>query len=351
MNRCKVLMTLVLMTLTMLGCQQEQSADTPVVVPPEKIVQVTVHTVEPRAITETFTLPGHLEAWEDLILSAELAGPVRWVGPQEGDPLTAGQKILKIDTDTLSADYDRDSSDWQVKAQKLERMERLAEKNLISEQELDDMASAVAAAQATLQQTELRLTKSTLKTPIAAVLDSLMVDRGEFVSVGQPLVRLLQVDRLKVFVDVPEKDVDYLHVGDPIELSTATIDQQQAINRSGVLLAVSYAADPVTRTYRAKIGIDNIGHRLRPGRIVRVYFKRRQIDKALTVPLYALVERDGSKALFIEQQGTVRQRTIETGAVIGDQVVITSGLEAGDRVVVKGQQLISDNAKVMVEGI
>jgi len=351
LKTCKRLILLLSVLLALSACQKDQQ---PVAIaqeaPSEQVVQVSVEVAEPSEMIETFTLPGSLEAWEDLTLSAEIAGPVRWVGPEEGARLKSGQEILKIDTDTLLSDFERDSTSFKIKSRKLERYEMLADQQLISQQELDDMQFVVEAARTELQQSELMLRKSTLRTPVAGVLDDLLVDRGEYVKVGQALARIVQIDRLKVLIAVPEKDVSYLEVGDKVKVVGAVIDGKEAESHIGRIQFISYTADPATRTYLAKIEIDNKLGDLRPGKIVRAHFERRSIQQALSVPLYALVDRDGQQVVFIEKQGTARMVEVTTGAVIGRRIVVEKGLSAGDRIIVKGQQLLTDGALTAEEG-
>lgn len=352
MKTCKgLVLCLSVLLLLVSGCQKEQSSEVAAKdAPPEKIVQVSVEVAEPQEMVETFTLPGSLEAWEDLILSAELAGPIRWVGPEEGEWLKKGQEILKIDTDTLTSNYERDRISLETKNRKLERYEKLVDQQLVSQQELDDLKYLVAEARADLRRSELQVQKSTLRTPVAGVLDDLLVDRGEYIVPGQALARVVQVDRLKVLVAVPEKDVSYLKVGDKIRVVGAEIDGKDAASRVGRIQHIAYSADSATRTYLAKIEIDNDAGDLRPGKIVRAYFNRRNLPQALSVPLYALVDRDGRKVVFAERDGRAEMLLVKTGAVIDQRVVIEQGLSAGDRIIVKGQQLIADGALIAVEG-
>lgn len=346
-----MILILSVLLVFVVGCQPEQeSTAIAQEAPPVKVVQVSVETVKSKKMVETFTLPGSLEAWEDLTLAAELNGAIRWIGPEEGDPLKSGQDILKIDTDTLQADYERHRISFEIKQRKFDRYEKLVSQQLVSQQELDDMKYSLEEVRADLRHSELMLLKGVLRSPVVGVLDDLMVDRGEYVVTGQPMARIVQVDRLKVMVDVPEKDVSYLKVGDDIRIVGAVIDGKEAVTTVGRIQHIAYTADPATRTYRAKIAIDNKDGVLRPGNIVRAHFSRRNIQNALSVPLYALIDRDGRKVVFVEDNGVARMVSVTTGAVIGRRIVVEEGLAAGDRIIVKGQQLIMDGAQVAVEG-
>ncbi len=127
------------------------------------------------------------------------------------------------------------------------------------------------------------------------------------------------------------------------------IDTGETITREGRLTHLAYKADPVTRTYRAKVEVDNRDRQLRPGMIVRIEALRRTFADAVAVPLYAVIDHDGRKVVFVEEQGKARLRPVEIGRALGEQVVIRAGLVAGERLIVKGQHLLSDGMPVTVE--
>ncbi len=315
---------------------------------PRRVTSVELLSIVRADVQQRFTLPGALQAWEDLTLSAEVAGPVNWIGPQEGERLKKGETILTIDPQTWQANYDRDKVEAELQKKKLDRFQRLVEQNLVSQQEYENSVNAYERARVAARLSALQLAKSSLKVPVAGILDNLLVDRGEYVRVGDPLALVVQINRLKVEVDVPEKDIGYLQIGEKIEVVQANIGREDGIVRAGKLTHLAYKADPVTRTYRAVIEIDNPDHVLRPGMIVRIEAVRRLLPQVVAIPLYALLDRDGKKVVFVKKGGEVELREVEVEAVVDAQVVIRSGLEAGEELIIKGQHLLVDGAPVQV---
>ena len=356
MNRFHQLLVfpIILVALLLLsGCSGETAngsndASSEIEIKPERVTHIEVLALVRTDVQEHFTLPGALKAWEDLTLAAEVSGPVTWIGPQEGQRMKKGRPILTIDPETRQANYNRDKLEADLKKKKMERLQSLVEQNLVSQQEYEDGVNAYERARVALRLSELQLNKSTLMMPISGVLDDLFVDRGEYVKVGDPIALVVQIDRLKVEVDVPEKDISYLSPGEEVSIVQANIGRGVGIQREGKIVHLAYKADPITRTYRALIEIDNKDLQLRPGMIVRVKAVRRELPQAVTIPLYALVDRDGKKVVFVEQNTTAQQRDVEVEAILGDQVVIRSGLDAGENLIIKGQQLIADGARVEV---
>ena len=340
-----------LASLTLTGCSngEETEAQTPSS-PREKVTNVALSTVVRQDIQETFTLPGTLEAWEDLTLAAEMAGPVRWIGPKEGDRLKKGDAILRIDPERREAELTRDQIEFELQQKHLERRRTLVERGLVSQQEYEDARKTFEQAQARLLLSKVALDKSTLRSPVDGVLDRLLVDRGEYVSDGDPAAVVMQVNRLRALVDVPEKEILDLAVGGKALVFTAPVRGGSSPGLDGEIIHLSYGADPATRTYLAKIAMDNSAETLRPGMIVQVVFSRRELTQVIAVPLYALVDRDGVKVVYVEQGGKAQLRPVKVGPIVGDLAVIAEGLRAGEQLIVKGQHLVNDGASVVGQG-
>ncbi len=340
------LLVVVALSLVVNGCGEKKTTAQKTAERPVKKARVELVKVVATNLQETFVLPGRLEAWESLTLAAELAGPVRWIGPAEGDYLTVDEAILRIDTDTLKANLQRDQTGFEVQQKEFNRYQQLLAEQLVSQQEFGVVRSALEAARANLRQSQLALDKSLLKSPINGILDRLLVDRGEYVSPGDPLAEIVQIDKLKVIVDVPEKDVAYLAPGQKVEVISASLGDDTTDFLAGKILHVGYQADPASRTFRVKVEVGNPAKKLRPGMILRVRFLRKKHVGVLAVPLFAVVDRDGQKYLFVSDHQQARQKLVRLGAVVGDRVIVEAGLKPGEQLVVKGQQLLTDGAQI-----
>jgi len=313
----------------------------------KKAVNVAVKVLEQEDVEEIFTLPGTLEAWENLTLSLEQAGPIVWIGPSEGDRLKAGDEILRMDKEALLSQHARNETDFDIRNKQFERADALLKDQLISERERDEVYQAFQSANTSLTETRIALEKSTLISPIDGILDRLLVDRGEYGNTGTPAAVIVKVDKLKVVVDVPEKDVPYTKTGQRVMVLPAEVNRKVA-GRRGRIIHVSYLANEATRTYRTKVEIGNSDGFLRPGMIVRVKFVRRVLKDAIVIPLYAILDKDGQKFVFVVEDGTAVRRQVRLGPIINGTVVIYGGIQVGEHLVVKGQQLVVDGGPVAV---
>ena len=334
------------------GETEEQTAETaqgnqPAAEVEKQPVNVAVEVLAPMTVEETFTLPGTLEAWEDLSLSLEQSGTIQWIGPSEGSRVKNGEEILRIDTELLEAQHSRNQVDLELKEKQLERVQSLLSEKLVSEREFDEANHDVQTARTALEQSSIAIRKSTLVSPIDGILDRLYVDRGEYGNPGTLAAVVVKINKLKVNVDVPEKDVSYVKSGQRVKVLPAEVNVS-GIGRSGRIIHVSYLADENTRTYRTRVRIDNSDGFLRPGMIVRVNFVRSVIEDAIVVPLYAVMDREGVKYVFVEEDGTAVKREVHLGPIINGKVVVFGGVQEGEHLVVKGQQLLLDGGPVKV---
>ena len=327
-----------------------QKKDEIQLVKPEKVVPVTTERLVRSDLTETFTLPANLEAWEDLTLAAETPGAIYKINVKEGDQVKAGQVLLEIDPDTTKSLLQKNQDDVTLVEQKFHRFQQLVADGLVSQQELDDLKNRLVAAKSVLKTTKLQLAKSFPQAPVSGVIDRLYVDRGEYVDPGKPLLQLVQAEKLKVIADVPEKDVQFLHLDDRVKIVPASITTTPSDPIVGIIDHIALTANPTTRTYRTKIIIDNRSARLRPGMIVRAQFVRQKLQQVISIPLYAVIERDGEKYVFIYNNGQAKKTNVVIGSSIGQRIVIEEGLQQNQELIIAGQQLLVDGSRVEVRG-
>ncbi len=335
---------LLLVLLPVSGCDSEPPvAD---IVDNDRRVNVVTQSLVPVDLIETFTLPARVQAREDLTLSAEAAGTVVSAPVREGMRVVQGQVLIEIESDVIRAQLERETENVAVLTTRRDRLQRLAAEGLVSRQELDDVGNALTAAQTALDQARIKMQKTTLRAPINGVVDRRLVDVGEYIDLGKPLLRLVSVEQLEVIADVPEKDAGFLQPGQEVTITPAIIHGDQAKPLTAVIEYIAFVADEVSRTYSTRMVIEQPDGILRPGMIARATFVRQEHRQAMVVPLFSVLDRRNIKVAYIVEDGYAREVEVVTGSSVGQQLVVRSGLEIGQRLVVKGQQLLIDGVAV-----
>ncbi|MBD1399235.1 efflux RND transporter periplasmic adaptor subunit [Pelovirga terrestris] len=312
----------------------------------QRRVNVVTQSLVPVDLTETFTLPARVQARDDLTLSAEVAGTVVNTPVREGMRVVQGQVLIEIDSSVIRAQLERETENVAVLMARRDRMQRLATEGLVSQQELEDVNNGLTAAHTGLEQARIQLNKTTLRSPIDGMVDRRLVDVGEYVDPGKPLLRLISIEQLEVIADVPEKDVGFLKPGQLVTITPAIIHGDQAEPLKAIIEYIAFVADEVSRTYHTRMIIEQPGGILRPGMIARATFIRQEHRQALVVPLFSVLDRRNTKIAYIVEDGYAREVEVVTGSSVGRQLVVRSGLEAGQQLVIKGQQLLIDGVAV-----
>jgi membrane fusion protein (multidrug efflux system) len=346
-----VFWTMVLTALTaafvLAGCQdQESMAVAENTSSQAPAISVAVMIVEPVSIRDVIFLPGESEASEDVKVAANTAGRVDWIGPREGQSVNKGDLLARIDVSALKASRDHAEAAYKLADDLYQRRLRLFDNKIIAREELNQSETQRTLALTDLAQIKVRYNHGFPKSPITGIVNHLYLDEGEYADIGKPIVDIVNIDRIKINVRVPELDVRFVKKGQSTPVKIDAFPERTLI---GTVEFVSFKADPATKTFLVRSIIDNADHDIRPGMIGRVAFVRRAIANAVAAPLFALVDKGGERIVFVEKDGVAESRTISIGVIEGDRVQITSGLKVGDHLIVKGHTEVEDGMKVIVK--
>ncbi len=338
---------LLLLSFVMAGCQgSESQAEPGKTQEPAKVVKVDVIEVTPGPIHDVLVLPGETEAWQDVTVAADKDGRVEWIGPREGEKVKKGELLARIDVSALKTVISRAEASADLANDLYNRRKTLFDRGIVHKEALEKAQTDKALAESDLLKAKVEYDRGFPHAPIGGMVNYLHVDEGEFVRRGQSMIELVNVDKIKIYVNVPELDVRYLTKGQEVMV---TVDAFPGLKLKGTVDFVAYKADPATKTFRVRVLIDNANHDIRPGMIARVAFLRRMIPDAVSAPLFAILDKGGERLLFVEEAGVAKARTISIGVIEGDRVQITKGLNPGDHLIVTGQRDVEEGMKVQIQ--
>ena len=342
-----MILTALMATFVLLGCQDQESVAIAENTSPEvPAIPVSVEIVEPVTLRDVIFLPGETEASEDVKVAANTAGPVDWIGPREGQKVNKGDLLIKIDVSALKASLDHAQAAYKLAGDLYQRRLRLYDNKIIAREELDQSETQRTLALTDLEQIKVRYNHGFPKSPITGIVNHLYLDEGEYADIGKPIADIVNIDKIKINVRVPELDVRFVKKGQQTSVKIDAFPDRTLI---GTVDFVSFKADPATKTFLVRSIIDNPDHDIRPGMIGRVAFVRRVIADAVAAPLFTLVDKGGERIVFVEKDGVAESRTISIGVIEGDRVQITGGLNPGDHLIVKGHTEVEDGMKVVVK--
>ncbi|MBT3191857.1 MAG: efflux RND transporter periplasmic adaptor subunit [Verrucomicrobia bacterium] len=314
---------------------------------PEKAVLVRAQVVVPRAIDDTVVLPGWVEADVSATLAVEKGGRVTEVTVDRGDAVTKGQVLLRIDgrhwevlkkqASIELADAERDLSRW----------EKLKGEGAVSTSDFDAIQHRRNMAAVAAEEAAVHISQCELTSPIDGVVDARYVELGEYVSEAQSVLKVVSLDPLNVVVNVPERDVHAVKVGTVLRLSTTT---QPDVTFEGCVSFVAVAGDVQANTFAVELSMENPPETLKPGMIVDVELCRSAREKAVVVPFSAVVPKRGEHIVFVVEDERTVLRVVQIDSIVGQDVVLTSGLSEGDVLVIEGQRTLQDGVLVSVAG-
>jgi membrane fusion protein (multidrug efflux system) len=356
---------------TLSGCSQGQSASGP---PPASEPEVTVATIAPQQVTLTTELAGRTSPFLVAEVRPQVGGIIQKRLFKEGADVKAGELLYQIDPSTYQAAYDVAKSAL-AKAQanalpaklKAERFASLSKVNAVSRQDNDDAQAAngqaqaeVLSARAALESARINLSYTRVTAPIAGRIGKSAVTPGALVTASQALV-LATVQQLDpIYVDVTQSSGEVLRMKRDLasgKLKKAGADGAKVklffedgspYAQEGVLQFSDVTVDQSTGVLTLRAVFPNPNHNLLPGLYVRAVLEEGVEDQALLAPQRA-VSRDSKGTplvMVVKPDGVVEARPIETGRVVGDNWLVTSGLAAGERIIVDGLQKVRPGAKV-----
>ncbi len=322
--------------------KQDVSASTKV---EQKATNVKVQVLKAHTLEDRLLLTGSVEPWESVALSAELDGQIEWQGIEEGDEVVAGQDLVRIDIGPIRARLSEAQAQHELAVQELTREGNLQKAGISSSQALDRAKTDRDITEAALRRMQVELGKSIVVAPFDGVVDLLANEQAEFVGRGDPLVRLVQIHKMKVEVGIPERDISFFKRG---EMVTVTIDALPGRKFAGKIHQIATSAHRRTRTFNTEIALDNVDGVLKPGMIARARLVRRRYPNAISIPIFSVIPVQDRYKVFVEVDGTARPHMIDVGIFQENMVHVTEGLSDGDRLIVLGQRDLSEGDRLTV---
>ncbi len=346
------------------GCTEQQ---TPVEMPPPA---VSVHEVTAGSPAIHREFIGRVDAPDRVDLRARVSGILQARNFEEGARVERDQLLFEIERDAYQAQVDQAaaqvaSAEAQVADAevRLSRMEQLGVNRSVSQQDVDEARAAaqvaragVEGSKAALQQATLNLDHTRITAPVAGRIGEANVDTGNLVGPDSGvLATIVSLDPVHVHFTL--SDVEYLALRRRVAEDGAAPNIEPALRLSdgteyphpGRIELIANEIDPGTGTLTARAVFPNPDELLRPGQFVTVVFEGSAPEAVPLVPQAAVLSgQSGRSVMVVGDDNVVEQRAIETGEASGDMWVVTSGLAAGERVVVRGLQKIRDGMTVDV---
>ncbi len=310
-------------------------------------VNVVTLQLQPSLLRDKINLPGAVEAWDSLQIMAKVAGSIEEVLVVKGQQVAKGQLIARIESRDYQIALDSAKAAYALAQANLARNESLRSKGISTQASLEEQQNQVRQTKAALEQAELQLSRCQITAPMAGVINRLDAKAGLMTSSLMPsaLAEIIALDQVKAVIAVPEADVAAVRRLKQVELEIQALGNEKFTAKVHYL---AQAPESQARAYRLELAIDNPGHRILPGMFVRASIVKEAQEQALAVPLFSVISRNDEQFVYVEENGLARRRPVRTGFLEGWQVLVTEGLQAGDKVIIEGHRSVEDGQPVKV---
>jgi membrane fusion protein, multidrug efflux system len=321
----------------------------------EVAVPVTVEDVKPSSIEKIINTTGTLNSTKTTTLSTQLAGKYKLlINPKTrrpfalGDVVESGQTIIELDDAEYVVGIGLESKklSLEIAEQNKVKQQSLYEKGGVTLLDMRNSEVSYTNAKSDLETANLKLAKMQVKTPFKGVITDLTyVTNGTQVASGATAVSLMDFSIMTIEVNLPEKYINDVHIDQPVKIMNYTLPNDTL---QGIVKELSPAISSSTRTFKGVISVNNPALKLRPGMFAKADIVLDRHEGVIVIPKDVIVSNQRGKSVFVVDNGTAVEKRISIGFDNQTQAEVVTGLQANDRLVIKGFETLRNRSKVKI---
>ncbi len=310
--------------------------------PPMKVNGVVV---KPTSFSNSLSVSGSIEANEQVQIRSEVSGLVKEIYFQEGSNVSKGQLLLRIDDSELQAQLAQAVTKQKLAAETEQRAKQLLKKEAISREEYDVALADLRSLQSQTQLIRAQLAKTRIKAPFSGKIGLRSISDGEYLTPTTVVANLVSINPIKITFSIPEKYSGQVRMNNTIVFTVSGSNKKY----NALVYAIEPGIDANTRTLQLRAKTDNSDGQLLPGSFAKVELSLATIENAILIPSEAIIPVLKGRKVFISNNGLAKEVMIETESRTERDVLVTSGLKAGDTVLTTGIMALKADAPVKVQ--
>jgi membrane fusion protein (multidrug efflux system) len=295
--------------------------------------------------SNTISLSGSIDANEQIEIHSEVSGIVESISFSEGSQVSKGQVLFKVNDIELRAQLVQAKTKESLASENERRAKLLLQKEAISQEEYDIASADFRTAKAQTQLIQAQIGKTSIRAPFSGKIGLRNISPGTYVTPTTLIANLVNINPLKITFSIPEKYASEISKGSQITFTVPNITDK--------FTAKIYALEPgielATRTLKIRALTENSNEKLLPGTFANIELPLKNIKDAIIIPTEAIVPVQDGKKVFVANHGQAKEIKVETLARTDKDVVITSGLKAGDTLLTSGMMSLKDEADIKVK--
>ena len=353
-----------IMAVSLAGCGQEAVKEEK-----ETYIAVEVEGAQKQDIFVENVFSGNVYADKDVYVMPKIMGKVEEVKVSIGDMVEEDDILFILNEDdiqnqvdqarasynTAIANYERTKEQIENAKDAFARTEELYEEGAVSKAEYDQ--AKLAASEKSLQTVQAQvnqakvgynqaldaLDNAEVKAPIGGTITSINIEEGEYATNSSPSVVIMDMENVKIVVNVTENIINKIYSGKEVtvEIDAAELKTQAKIE------SVSDSVNPQTGLYEVKIKLSNKSN-IKSGMFASVIIPTDIREDVIAVPSQSVLQKGDSTIIYTAEDDIAVENIVETGLDVGDRLEITEGISMGDKVIIKGQDYISEGTNIKV---
>ena len=311
----------------------------------EQKTNVVTMTVSPTPIRDRINLPGVTEPWVKLTILSEVNGKVLRKMKEEGAHVQKGEVIAVLDARDYQNALVSAQASYHLALTSKERMEKLYREKLATRSQLDDAEAMVETSKAQMDTAALNVERCSINAPISGILNKIHIEAGDYLNIAASVADIIQIDKVKVSVGIPESDVNAIRAVDSFEVRIDALDGRVFQAKKHFL---SSSTNSLARLYELVVTIPNPNGEILPDMFARVEIVKKTVENAVSLPIFSIITIDNDHIAYVVKDEVAHSRKVELGMQEGWKVQVTEGIAPDDQVVVVGQRSVNDGQKVNV---
>ncbi len=315
-----------------------------------RVVNVRAAQVQRSEFVDFIHITSTVEAYQDVTVSAEESGVIKEYFVDKGEVLRRGQAIAKLKDDVLVTQLAEAQAAADLAREQFKRQKVLWQRdNIGSELAYLQAKSSADATNARVNLLKIRLSNTTVKAPINGIFEEKFLETGEMATPGQPIIRLINTDQVRITGGVPERYALFVHPGDSAWI---TFDFLPGQKYAGSIHFVGSAVDHSSRTFSVEIVLDNPHRSIKPQMVAGVNLVREHLNNVITVPRQIVMRLEDGFQIYVAQESqgklVAAARRVQLGPNYKNRVVIQDGLDVGELIITLGYQQVDHGTPVRV---
>ncbi len=327
------------------GCGSGESQGTTDKKSKEPVVPVEVAEVTTGDISAYFNGTATVEAEQETEVVARVSGVVEEILVEEGDYVTAGEVLARLDDEKVSVQLERERAELLKQENNFNRNRNLHEKNLVSTEEFQQVKFEYERQKAAFELAQLELRYTEIRTPISGVVAERLIKVGNMILGNQAVFRVTGLDPLIAVLHVPEVHLESLKKGQKALLEVDALGEALF---EGSVARISPVVDAATGTVKITVEVHDPTGRLRPGMFARVKIVYNVHRNTVMASKDAIISEDRESNVFVVRDSTVYRTAVVVGYENTSHVEILEGLQPGDTIVTTGKGSLKDSTKVQI---